>query len=103
MSNVTHILERVQQGDPAAANELLPLVYRELRQLASNRMAREAPGQTLQPTALVHEAWMRIVGEENPKFDGRSHFFACLQRRPAAGPPSNHAMTGIQRKGFGSG
>jgi RNA polymerase sigma factor (TIGR02999 family) len=75
MSDVTHILQAIQQGDPKAADELLPLVYEELRKLAASRMARETPGHTLQPTALVHEAWMRLVGSENPKFDGRGHFF----------------------------
>ena len=77
MSDVTRILESAQRGDPKAADELLPLVYGELRKLAAARMANEAPNQTLQPTALVHEAWMRLVGETNPKFDGRAHFFGA--------------------------
>lgn len=77
MSEVTRILERAQQGDSKAANELLPLVYDELRKLAAARMAAEAPGQTLQPTALVHEAWLRLVGNTDPHFDGRAHFFAA--------------------------
>ena len=77
MSDVTRILDRVQQGDPKAADELLPLVYQELRKLAAHRMASEAPGQTLQPTALVHEAWLKLVRKDNPKFDGRAHFFAA--------------------------
>jgi len=77
MSDVTHILHAIQQGDPKAADELLPLVYEELRKLAAHRMANEAAGHTLQATALVHEAWMRLVGNENPKFDGRGHFFAA--------------------------
>ncbi len=77
MSDVTRILEAIRQGDSQAADELLPLVYGELRKLAASRMAREAPHQTLQPTALVHEAWLRLVGEANPKFDGRAHFFAA--------------------------
>ena len=77
MSDVTRILDRVQQGDPKAADELLPLVYQELRKLAAHRMANEAPGQTLQPTALVHEAWLKLVGKDNPKFEGRAHFFAA--------------------------
>ena len=76
MSNVTEILTAIDQGR-ARADELLPLVYEELRKLASARMAQESPGQTLQPTALVHEAWLRLVGEANPKFDGRAHFFAA--------------------------
>ncbi|MCI0540122.1 MAG: ECF-type sigma factor, partial [Verrucomicrobiales bacterium] len=62
VSDVTRILDRVQQGDPKAAEELLPLVYDELRKLAAHKMANEAPGQTLQPTALVHEAWLRLLG-----------------------------------------
>lgn len=77
MNNVTRILNSIQQGDPKAADELLPLVYSELRKLAAARMAQESPGQTLQPTALVHEAWLRLVGDANPKFDGRGHFFAA--------------------------
>src|SRR5271168_5068054 len=77
LSDVTRILESIEQGDPKAADELLPLVYGELRKLAASRMANEAPNQTLQPTALVHEAWLRLVGDANPKFDGRAHFFAA--------------------------
>ena len=77
MSDVTRILESIEHGDPKAADELLPLVYGELRKLAAAKMANEAPNQTLQPTALVHEAWLRLVGEANPKFDGRAHFFAA--------------------------
>jgi RNA polymerase sigma factor (TIGR02999 family) len=76
MSNVTEILTAIDQGQ-MRADELLPLVYEELRKLASARMAQESPGQTLQPTALVHEAWLRLVGDANPKFDGRAHFFAA--------------------------
>lgn len=77
VSDVTRILEAVEKGDSQAADQLLPLVYGELRKLAAHRMAQEAPGNTLQPTALVHEAWLRLVGNENPKFDGRAHFFAA--------------------------
>jgi RNA polymerase sigma factor (TIGR02999 family) len=77
MSEVTHVLRRVQQGDSQAAGELLPLVYQELRKLAAARMAQEQPNQTLQPTALVHEAWLRLTGAEQPSFDGRGHFFAA--------------------------
>ena len=76
MNDVTEILTAIDQGQ-ARADELLPLVYAELRKLAAARMAQESPGQTLQPTALVHEAWLRLVGDENPKFDGRAHFFAA--------------------------
>ena len=77
MSDVTHILHRVQQGDAKAAAELLPLVYEELRKLAAARMAHEQANQTLQPTALVHEAWLRLTGGEQASFDGRGHFFAA--------------------------
>ena len=76
MSDITKILHAIDQGQ-ARADELLPLVYEELRKLAAARMAQESPGQTLQPTALVHEAWLRLVGEASPKFDGRAHFFAA--------------------------
>jgi len=77
VSEVTRILHAIEQGDPKAADELLPLVYGELRKLAASRMAREAPNQTLQPTALVHEAWLRLAGGENSRFEGRAHFFAA--------------------------
>src|SRR5262245_46233703 len=65
VSDVTRVIEAVQRGDAEAADELLPLVYEELRKLAASRMANEAAGNTLQPTALVHEAWLRLVGSEN--------------------------------------
>jgi RNA polymerase sigma factor (TIGR02999 family) len=77
MSDVTRILESIEQGDPKAADQLLPLVYGELRKLAAAKMAREGAGHTLQPTALVHEAWLRLVGNENPRFESRAHFFAA--------------------------
>jgi RNA polymerase sigma factor (TIGR02999 family) len=77
MSGVTRLLNAIDAGDTKAADELLPLVYEELRKLAALKMAREQPGQTLQPTALVHEAWLRLVGKENPSFQGRGHFFAA--------------------------
>ncbi len=77
MSDVTRILNAIGGGDSKAAEDLLPLVYEELRKLAAHKMANEAPGQTLQPTALVHEAWLRLVGTENPQFEGRGHFFAA--------------------------
>jgi RNA polymerase sigma factor (TIGR02999 family) len=77
VSDVTHILNAIEQGEPKAADQLLPLVYEELRKLAAHKMANEKAGQTLQPTALVHEAWMRLVGKENPKFENRAHFFAA--------------------------
>lgn len=77
MSDVTRILDAIQQGNSKAAEELLPLVYDELRHLAAHKMANETPGQTLQPTALVHEAWLRLAGSENRKWDGRAHFFGA--------------------------
>src|SRR4051812_16489022 len=80
MSDVTYILEAIEHGGPRAAEKLLPLVYDELRKLAARRLAQERPGQTLQATALVHEAYLRLVGADDPGWDGRGHFFA-----PAAG------------------
>ena len=77
MTELTIILQRLEQGDPHAANELLPLVYEELRKLAAQKMARELPGQTLQATALVHEAWLRLGGDDQPAWDNRGHFFAA--------------------------
>jgi RNA polymerase sigma factor (TIGR02999 family) len=77
LSEFTHILERVEHGDAAAAAELLPIVYEELRRLAAQKMANEAAGHTLQPTALVHEAWMRLGGSEAPTFQNRAHFFGA--------------------------
>src|SRR5437660_6459483 len=77
MSDVTRILDAIQHGDPKATEELLPLVYEELRKLAACKMANEAPGQTLQPTALVHEAWLRLAGDEDQAWDSRAHFFGA--------------------------
>jgi RNA polymerase sigma factor (TIGR02999 family) len=78
MSDVTRILSQIEQGDPQAAEVLLPLVYEELRKLAAVKLAGEQPGQTLQATALVHEAYVRLVGMENEvKWQGRGHFFAA--------------------------
>ena len=79
MSDLTQILSAIEQGDPHAAEQLLPLVYVELRQLAAQKMAQERPGQTLQPTALVHEAYLRLVASAAPQapWNSRSHFFAA--------------------------
>jgi len=74
---VTRILNAVGRGDAQAAEQLLPLVYDELRKLAAHKMASESPGQTLQPTALVHEAWLRLTGIQNAMWEGRAHFFAA--------------------------
>ena len=77
MTDVTRILGDMERGDRQAAEELLPLVYQELRKLAASKMANEAPGQTLQPTSLVHEAWLRLTGDEDVKWEGRAHFFGA--------------------------
>src|SRR5262245_8899188 len=78
MSEVTHILSAIEQGDPSAAEQLLPLVYDELRKLAAQRMAEERDDHTLQPTALVHEAYLRLVDAERAQhWDSRGHFFAA--------------------------
>jgi RNA polymerase sigma factor (TIGR02999 family) len=78
MNEITQILEAAAHGDPSAAGQLLPLVYEELRRLAAQKLAHETPGQTLQPTALVHEAYLRLVGAgEEPHWDSRGHFFAA--------------------------
>src|SRR5437660_9200607 len=83
MTDVTQLLSAIEQGDPHAASQLLPLVYDELRRLAAQKLAHEKPGHTLQATALVHEAYLRLVaspGREaggTPQFDGRGHFFAA--------------------------
>jgi RNA polymerase sigma factor (TIGR02999 family) len=81
MSEVTQILTAMERGEPRAAEKLLPLVYAELRQLAAGKLSREKPGQTLQATALVHEAWLRLAGADQtgsePKWDGRRHFFGA--------------------------
>lgn len=77
VSEVTRILSDIRNGNAQAAKELLPLVYDELRRLAALKMAQETPGQTLQPTALVHEAWLRLGGRENQAWNGRAHFFGA--------------------------
>lgn len=77
MADVTRILNAIEQGDAKAADELLPLVYEQLRLLAAQKMSQESPGQTLQATALVHEAYIRLVGSEAQSWQGRTHFFAA--------------------------
>ena len=77
MVELTRILERAQAGDSKAADELIPLVYDELRRLAAAKLSREMPGQTLQPTALVHEAWLRLGAGEQPAWSNRGHFFGA--------------------------
>lgn len=77
MSDITMILEAVGRGEELASEKLLPLVYQELRRMAAARMAREAAGQTLQPTALVHEAWLQLVGDGNRSWQNQAHFFGA--------------------------
>ncbi len=77
MADVTLILQSIERGDPKAAEELLPLVYEELRRLAASKMASESPGQTLQPTALVHEAWIKLTGANCQQWENRRHFFGA--------------------------
>src|SRR5262245_5977919 len=78
MSEVTIVLNAIEAGDPSAAERLLPLVYEELRRLAAQRLAHESPGQTLQATALVHEAYLRLIDVDHPQsWNGRGHFFAA--------------------------
>ncbi len=77
MKDATVLIAAVKQGDAKAPEHLLELLYEELRRLADSKIAREAPGQTLQPTALVHEAWLRLVTSKNPNFENRAHFFSA--------------------------
>src|SRR5262249_32325996 len=94
MSDVTRILSAIEHGDPHAAEQLLPLVYDELRKLAAQRLAQEAPGQTLQATALVHEAYLRLVGGGHQQdWNGRGHFFAAAAH---ALPPLLRAARGAR-------
>jgi RNA polymerase sigma factor (TIGR02999 family) len=92
MADATVILKAIELGEPEAAEKLLDVVYTELRQMAAIQMAREAPGQTLQPTALVHEAWLRLVASRNPKFENRAHFFS------AAGEAMRRILIDIARR-----
>jgi RNA polymerase sigma factor (TIGR02999 family) len=95
MSEVTQILSAIEEGDPSAAEQLLPLVYDELRQLAAQRLAHETPGQTLQATALVHEAFLRLVNPDNvQRWESRGHFFAA-----AAEAMRRILVENVRRKG----
>jgi len=96
VSDVTRILSQIEQGDPAAAEQLLPLVYDELRKLAAAKLAHEKPGQTLQATALVHEAYLRLVGGKEGDWNGRGHFFAA-----AAEAMRRILIERARRKGLG--
>ena len=77
MDEITRVLQTAEQGNAKAAEELLPLVYDALRRLAAHKLAHELPGQTLQPTALVHEAWLRVAGTGGKEWQGRTHFFTA--------------------------
>jgi RNA polymerase sigma factor (TIGR02999 family) len=92
MSDATAILTALERGEPNAADQLLVIVYDELRRMAAGKMAREGRVQTLQPTALVHEAWLRLVASKNPKFENRAHFFA------AAGEAMRRILIDIARR-----
>ena len=100
MSQVTQILHAIAQGDPAAADQLLPLVYDELRQLAAQKLGHETPGQTLDPTALVHEAYLRLVGEgDDPHWDNRGHFFAAAAEAMRRILDENARRKGSRKRG----
>jgi RNA polymerase sigma factor (TIGR02999 family) len=100
MSEVTQILAAIEQGDPEAANQLLPLVYEELRELAARRLAQEKPGQTLQATALVHEAYLRLVDvEKAQRWNSRGHFFAAAAEAMRRILIENARRKGRQKRG----
>jgi RNA polymerase sigma factor (TIGR02999 family) len=102
MSDVTRILSAIEQGDPRAAEQLLPLVYDELRRLAAQRLAQEKPGQTLQATALVHEAYLRLVDQETARrWESRGHFFAAAAEAMRRILVENARRRGRQKRGGG--
>ncbi|MDZ4689372.1 MAG: ECF-type sigma factor [Planctomycetaceae bacterium] len=102
MSDVTRILSAIEQGDPHAAEQLLPLVYEELRRLAAQKMAHEAPDQTLQPTALVHEAYLRLVHvDDGQRWNGRGHFFGAAAEAMRRILVENARRKGREKRGEG--
>lgn len=101
MHDVTRILNAVNRGDGQAADELLPLVYEELRRLAAQRLSREPPGQTLQATALVHEAYIRLLGDEPCEWDNRGHFFVAASEAMRRILVDNARRKQSQRRGGG--
>jgi RNA polymerase sigma factor (TIGR02999 family) len=102
MSDVTRILTSIEQGDAMATNELLPLVYLELRRLAAHKMASERPGHTLQPTALVHEAWLKLVDTPNQSWQNRAHFFGAAAEAMRRILIDRARRKGRQRRGAGA-
>jgi RNA polymerase sigma factor (TIGR02999 family) len=102
VGELTVILQRLDQGDPRAADELLPLVYEELRTLAARKMARENPGQTLQATALVHEAWLRLGGDDQQAWQSRAHFFSAAAKAMRRILIDNARRKNRQRHGGGA-
>ena len=102
MSDVTQVLRAIAEGDPSAASQLLPLVYDELRKLAAHRLAHQTPGQTLQPTALVHEAYLRLVGDPaDQDWDNRGHFFAAAAEAMRRILVENARRKGRRKRGGG--
>lgn len=101
MNDVTQILDAIGRGETQAADQLLPLVYRELRKLAAAKMASESPSHTLQPTALVHEAWLRLTGDEERRWNDRTHFFAAAAEAMRRILVDNARRKGAQRHGGG--
>ena len=102
MNDVTRLLSAIEDGDPSAAEQLLPLVYAELRHLAALKLSQEPPGQTLQPTALVHEAYLRLVGTDKAQqWDGRGHFFAAAAEAMRRILIDNARRNGRQKRGGG--
>jgi RNA polymerase sigma factor (TIGR02999 family) len=99
--DITLLLRRADQNDPQAAEQILVLVYDELRRLAAAKMARESAGQTLQPTALVHEAWLRLGGDQQPTWQNRAHFFAAAAEAMRRILIENARRKGAQRHGGG--
>src|SRR6476646_5924163 len=102
MTNITQILSQIKSGDPSAADQLLPLVYDELRKLAAARLVQEQPGQTLQATALVHEAYLRLVdGQDSQNWDGRGHFLAAAAEAMRRIVIDRARAKGTQKRGSG--
>ena len=102
MNDITRILSAIEDGDPKAAERLMPLVYDELRRLAAGRLAREVPGQTLQATALVHEAYLRLVGRDEARgWTSRGHFFAAAAQAMRRILVDNARRKGTRKRGVG--